>query len=216
MIDEHRALVERLATGVNVANPPKLALAEPDSSMEVVAAWARAQGLKRGAYATPPARYLVPMVVRWCAAQGWAAEPGERQVGRGLYLAGFRPTQRHGWRGYGVDASSSRRLWEVALLEGCPATPPKRRRKPPVPKGPPPLMRERHSHARPVVDSTLRVYPSAALAGAMARVAGQVVSQAIGRGSVAAGRRWRHLTPEEVAALPPETRAGDCVRTIQW
>lgn len=223
MEDAHADLVTRLRSGAHLANPPRLATMEPSDPSDAAGDWARETGWKRGACPTPPARYLVPLLARWCASRGWGIEPTHRQLGKGVVAAGFAKTQA-GARGagYRVDSATAQRLWEAVRLAGCPLEPRKRARKPTPPKVRPYVLAEMGQvgksggKRRAVVDSTHRVYPSVSWAARLARVCQPIISKAARTRGVAAGRRWRFLEPSEVASLHPKLRAGDCAEGITW
>lgn len=215
MRDDYSDLVTRLATGVDVANPQRLATMEP-TPQQAAERWVAARGWKRGAHPTPTAPQLLALVLRWCAAQGWGVEPTVRHLGPAIRRAGFRRGQHRRVPTYWVDEDSSRALW---LACGVRPPPKPRSRYVPKPRVPPPLVRavlEAHPNSRPLVDSTLAVYPSAAWAGKLVRCPPSTISHGAHRGCTAAGRLWRLLTPEEVGALPHTLRTGERWTSIRW
>lgn len=210
----HDDLLARIRSGLP-AGPVVLATVEP-SPQEAVAQWAMESGWKRGTHPTPTATVLARLCATWCDARGWCVAPTQIQVGEGLRGAGYTRVQRGGMRGYGVAEGVAATLWDMAGIAGLASRPEVRLtpRRVLSSRRPRPLMTE--AKGRAVLDSTLRVYPSAAVAATLVRCAAPSISHAAHKGRPAAGFLWRFLTCEEVGGLPPETRAGDRVTALRW
>lgn len=217
MTDAH-ALLASLRAGQAAAPPVTSATPPPATPEEAVRRWAEALGLRPGTHRSPSAVQLAPAVETWCAARGWVVPVSHMRLGRALRGMGLRVVTRARLRGYAVRQQDAEAMWESvrrAHPGGVPdaSRPPRYRPRPRAPRGPPPLVvpARRDPRTRLLLDSTLRVWPSAAVAAATLGTVRTAIVNAIRTGGTAAHLRWRYLTPAEVAALPPGARAGDVV-----
>lgn len=173
-----------------------------------------------GGYRSPPAGWLAELVEVWCLERGWGVSVSASDVGLEARDAGHPTTHTAGARGYRVHRDSARRLWAL-VRERHPeaprrppqprrtaATPARRVTRPPAER---PLLSEAPAQARPLLDSLGRVWPSASVAARLLRARLATVQRAATARGSALGVHWRQLTPDEVALLPPGTRAGDTV-----
>lgn len=227
------------------------------ATTEVARLWAVHMQLRHGGTEGPTPRALMPLVDAWAASQGWTG-PTATGVGKGLKLAGLcrAPGQRRGGCPLMLHRDDAARLWRLVREAWAPGVAPgdhvrQDARKPrrrgvlysPRPRTKPAqptwaeALAKLGGKARPLVDSTGRVWPSPAwvarsLGGNRvavynavkalepwlreAVVDSRVVANATAKGASWRGMLWRYLAPEECAMVPPEHRVGAVLPAFRW
>lgn len=217
-------LLTRLEAGeVEPAAPEVPPAAQQPTAPEVARLWAVELGLRPGGSVGPIISALVPVVERWAAARGWTG-PEHRYLGVGLKAAGLVRRAKTSGGTYSrllLHPADARRLKQLCREAWAPARPPgdpvcvwKPRPRPH--KLPPALfhaeLKRLKGNAKPLMDSTGRVWPSAKHAAeALGPTTRPPSAPATGEWSAkpTKGLLWRRLTPAEVAAIPQGTRCGD-------
>lgn len=218
------AALARLEAGDTTHGAPTGGLERelPTTPWVAISTWVREIGMRQGAYQAPPCTQLAKAFREYALAHRWPFDfVTHAQMGRGLKALGFKPAQTSAFRSYWIDGPTHRKLWASTPRVLRPRHAAKR--KPLAPRPLAPLFWEsladgrRVGHAKPLVDTLGRVWPSARVAQTTLPRARQMHIQASanGRGG-AAGCLWRYLTLEELARIPSLHRSGQVVDWAAW
>jgi hypothetical protein len=205
---------------------------EPRSQEDAVRRWLASLGARPGGTATPTVTRLCEVYGRHAKAQGWGLDwvPAPA-MGRVLRRLGYRWQTASSLNGPLVCRDAARRLWAEVPRTERPKRPRKARRAPAARLPRAPLFwacladrrRARSDdptrHAKPLVDTLGRVWPSARVAASLLpKVHHRAIQEcAVGRKtSGAGGVLWRYLTPDEVRRVPQGHRAGQVLDWLAW
>jgi hypothetical protein len=226
------AALARLESGAT-SDAIETSRGEPTTHHEAVRLWLESLGAKPGATLGPGVRHLRTAFARYAASRGWGLDDVSHVRWRPLLGAmGYAFAANGGVRGPLVSKQAARRLWAEVPRAERPKRPRKARRAPaaaPLPRAPlfwACLADKRRArsddptrHAKPLVDTLGRVWPSARVAASLLpKVHHRTIQEcAVGRKtSGAGGVLWRYLTPDEVRRVPQGHRAGQVLAWLAW